>query len=516
MTIIASPHPDVTVPQLPLPSYLFRNLHERADKPAVIDGPSGRTLTFAQLYGASAKLAGGLIERDFGKGDVLALLAPNIPEYAVVFHGTLMAGGTVTTINPTYTAEEIHDQLRDSRARILVTIGLFLDNARAAIQGTNVSEIVVIGEGEGATPLTAYLAADPVSEHAAVDVDTDVAVLPYSSGTTGRSKGVMLTHANLTANLVQAEMSFPIDANDVVLAVLPFFHIYGMNMVMNLGLDRGLTTVTVPRFDLEQFLGLMQEHKITVTFLVPPIVLALAKHPIVEKYDLSSLRLITSGAAPLGEDTASECAARVGCDIIQGYGLTESSPLTHVSAVGSPKVGAIGPAVPNTECRIVSPETGDDLPAGKDGELWVRGPQVMTGYLNNPGATAATLTEDGWLRTGDIARVDPDGEFWIVDRLKELIKVKGFQVAPAELEELLLSHPSIVDAAVIGVPDTEAGERPKAFVVTKPGGELTEEDVRAHVRAHVATYKQVHDVVFTDEIPKSASGKILRRLLKEQ
>ena len=291
---------------------------------------------------------------------------------------------------------------------------------------------------------------------------------------------------------------------------------YGMQVLMNFFLSRGSTIVTVPRFDLEQCLGVIQEHRITRLFAVPPIVLALAKHPLVDAFDLSSLKQVFSGAAPLGAEVALEAAARINCEVVQGYGMTELSPVTHVTRIGGFKPGTCGVTLPNTECRIVDPETGEDQPVGGVGELWVRGPQVMKGYLNNPEATAQTIDEDGWLHTGDVGLIDADGHMTIVDRVKELIKYKGFQVAPAELEALLLTHPGIVDAAVIGVPDDEAGERPRAFVVVREGSDVTAQGITEFTAEHVATYKVVHDVVFTDTIPKSPSGKILRRLLRDQ
>ena len=325
----------------------------------------------------------------------------------------------------------------------------------------------------------------------------------------------MLTHTNLVANLVQCEGALDVQDGEVVLAVLPFFHIYGMQVLMNFFLSRGSTIVTVPRFDLQQCLELIQQHRITRLFAVPPIVLALAKHPLVDQYDLSSLRQVFSGAAPLGAELAQEASNRINCEVVQGYGMTEMSPVSHVTRMGGFKPGTCGVTVANTECRIVDAEGGEDQGVGAVGELWVRGPQVMKGYLNNPEATAETIDADGWLHTGDVAFIDEDGHMTIVDRVKELIKYKGFQVAPAELEALLLTHPSIADAAVVGVPDEEAGERPRAFVVVKEGQQLSAEDVTAFTAEHVATYKVIHDVVFTDAIPKSASGKILRRLLRD-
>ena len=298
--------------------------------------------------------------------------------------------------------------------------------------------------------------------------------------------------------------------------MLPFFHIYGMQVLMNGLLAQGVTIITVPRFDLEQVLGLIQDQRVTRFFAVPPIVLALAKHPLVDSYDLSSLRQIFSGAAPLSAELALEAGARVGCEVVQGYGMTEMSPVSHLTPPGQFKAGTCGVTVPNAECRIVDPVTGADQPVDGEGELWVRGPMVMKGYLNNPEATALTVDADGWLHTGDIGAIDADGHMTIVDRVKELIKVKGFQVAPAELEALLLTHPSIADAAVIGIPDEESGEVPRAFIVVKPQQSLTADEVTDFTRQHVATYKVVHDVVFTEAIPKSASGKILRRMLRDQ
>jgi 4-coumarate--CoA ligase len=271
----------------------------------------------------------------------------------------------------------------------------------------------------------------------------------------------------------------------------------------------------VPRFDLEQSLSIIQDRRITRFFVVPPIVLALAKHPLIDKYDLSSLKQVFSGAAPLGAELGEEAAARIDCSVVQGFGMTELSPVSHISLEGRSKAGTVGLTAPNTEIRIVDPETGEDQGVDGVGELWIRGPQVMKGYLNNPGATEITIDPEGWLKTGDIASIDSEGFVSIVDRLKELIKYKGFQVAPAELEAFLLTHPGIADAAVIGIPDTESGEIPRAFVVVRPGQEVSAADITAFMEGHVAKYKVIHDIVFIDAVPKSASGKILRRMLRD-
>ena len=514
MTVYTSPIADVEIPEVPLTVYVLRHATELSDKPALIDGPTGRTLTYEQLAGGIARTAGGLAARGFGKGDVLAILAPNLPEYALAFHGAATVGGIVTTINPTYTPEEIHLQLMDSGAIYLLTIPMFLESAQLGAAGTAVEEIFVFGEAVGATPF-ADLMGEPFDGHADIDFD-DTVVMPYSSGTTGISKGVMLTHRNLVSNLAQGEGILKLAPDDVGIAVLPFFHIYGMQVLMNGAISSGTTLVTMPRFDLAEFLQICQDRHVTRYYLVPPIVLALAKHPLVDQYDLSDARQVFSGAAPLGAEVAAEASARIGCEVVQGYGLTETSPITHATIPGGFRPGSIGVLVPNMQCRIVDPASGNDVGIGEDGEIWVRGPNVMKGYLNNPAATEATIDEDGFLHTGDIGHVDEHGHYYIVDRLKELIKYKGFQVAPAELEALLLTNPAVADVAVIPVDDEEAGEIPKAFVVLKPGMEASAEELQHFVAEHVATYKQIRELEFRTEIPKSASGKILRRILKEE
>jgi 4-coumarate--CoA ligase len=391
---------------------------------------------------------------------------------------------------------------------------MFLDMAREAAEGTGVTEIFTIDPVEG-VPSMLDLLGEPLTEQVAVDFDDQAVVLPYSSGTTGRSKGVILSHDNLTANIAQLQHVLTFEESDVAFAVLPFFHIYGMQVLMNGLLANGIPIVTMPRFDLEEALQIVEKHKITWFFAVPPIVLALAKHPLIDAYDTSSIRVVFSGAAPLSGEVAQEAAARLGCDVIQGYGMTELSPVSHATIVGEGKPGSSGITVSNTECRIVD-DDGKDLGIDDDGELLVRGPQVMKGYFGVPEATAATIDADGWLHTGDVAHFDSDGHIYIVDRVKELIKYKGFQVPPAELEGLLLTHPAVADSAVIGIPDDEAGELPKAFIVLKPGAEASAEDIQQFVGHQVAHFKAIRLVEFIDEIPKSASGKILRRELRDR
>ena len=326
----------------------------------------------------------------------------------------------------------------------------------------------------------------------------------------------MLTHHNLVANILQTSVPSALGADETFIAVLPFFHIYGMQVLMNCGLQVGATIITMPRFDLEQFLSLHQTHGVTRSFVAPPIVVALAKHPLVDSYDLSALKQVFSGAAPLSAELAIETGNRLGCEVVQGYGMTELSPVSHLTPMGQFKPGSVGITAPNAETMIVDPSTGEALGIDVDGEVWVRSPGVMRGYLNNAAATAATIDDEGWLHTGDVGHIDADGHLYVVDRLKELIKFKGFQVPPAELEALLLTHPAIADAAVIGVPDDEAGEIPVGYVVVKPGQTVSDTDVMEFVAGQVATYKQIRRVIFIDTVPKSAAGKILRRVLRDQ
>src|SRR5437773_1019057 len=402
--IFRSPYPDVRVPDVALHRFVLAGAVERADQPALIDGPSGRALTYGQLAAGVERLAAGLTARGFRRGDVLALFMPNLPEFALAFHGTLAAGGVVTTVNSLATVQDAEYQLRNAGARFLVTVAPFLDRAAPAAAQVGIEQLFVVGEARGVTPFGALFDAGGSAPTAQPAAARDLAVLPYSSGTTGFPKGVMLTHRNLVANLIQTATVHHVVAADRIIAVLPFFHIYGMQVVMNLALWQ------------------------------------------------------------------------------------------------------------DTECRVVDPASGSDLGPGEDGELWMRGPQVMAGYLNNPEATAATLDAAGWLHTGDIGHADPDGYFTIVDRLKELIKYKGFQVPPAELEAMLRTHPAVADAAVIPIPDEECGEVPKAFVVLRRA--VPPEALLAYVAERVAPYKKIRAVEVVDAIPRSPSGKILRRVLK--
>jgi len=516
--IIHSPYPDITIPDSTLTSFVFARADALGEKTAIICGATGRSYTYASLTKAIRHVAAGLAARGIRKGDVVGLVSPNTPDFAVVFYAVTMLGAICSTVNPIATAEEIGAQFADSEAVMLVTIPDLYDKCETAARlASTVREIVVFGVHEGATPYAELFAHGDTPPDVVINPATDVCALPYSSGTSGIPKGVMLTHRNLVANLCQMRHGEGmLREHDSVIGVLPFFHIYGMVVIMGAALVEGATIVSLPRFELEGFLRTLQDHRITYANIVPPILLALAKHPSVANYDLSALHTLFSGAAPLGGELSSAVEARLGVRVRQGYGLTETSPVTHFHPLEGDMVipSSVGPAVPNTTCRIVDPLTGQDVAAGERGELYIHGPQVMKGYFKKPEATAACLSEDGWFRTGDIAVVDDHGWFSIVDRLKELIKYKGLQVAPAELEAVLLSNPHIADAAVIPVPDDEAGEIPKAFVVLRTA--LTAEAVMAYVAERVSPYKRVRAVEFVESIPKSPSGKILRRLLVEK
>lgn len=503
-----------TIPERSLAEFVLDRAANWPERPALIDGATGQVTTYAAFAAQVRAAAAGLAARGFRRGDVLALLCPNMPEFAVALHAALLLGGVVTPANPLFKLDELLTQLRDSGARWLVTTPPFDGTALAALAKGALDEVFVIGGIDAAgTPFETLLETGRPVPSVQIDPES-TAVLPYSSGTAGLPKGVRLTHHNLVANLVQLAAVEPITPDDVLIGMLPFFHIYGLTFVLNLGLVCGAAVVTMPRFELAACLGLMRRHSITRAPLVPPVIRALARHPAVEGVELPALCVIISGAAPLSEDIAAECAARLGCVVKQGYGLTETSPVTHINPDDAVCPGSVGLPLPATECRIIDPATGAVLPTGEAGEVCIRGPQVMAGYLDQPEATAAVLDDEGWLRTGDIGRLDASGYLTIVDRLKEQIKYKGFQVAPAELEAILLRHPAVAAAAVVPAPDEEAGEVPKAFIVA--AGPATAEEIMAFVAERVAPHKRIRRVAFVDEIPVSASGKILHRVLVER
>src|SRR5688572_28907314 len=508
-----SPYPDITVPDKDLFDMVLGAAASRGDAVAMADGITGRRITYRELMDQVRRTAAGLTRRGIRKGDVVSIWAPNVPDWPIAFFGAVKPAPIVHTSNPVSTPEELAFQLADGGVKLLITVSALADKAKAAIAESKRSiELITIDETPG-LPTLASIMVDAEPPVVPIDPANDIAALPYSSGTTGLPKGVMLVHRSIVAQLKQIDAIESVQM-PALLGVLPFFHIYGMVIIMMHGLMRGAIIVTMPKFEFEPFLKVLQDWPIVSAHIVPPIVVGLGKHPAVDNYKFPHLKFLFCGAAPLGPELTEAVEKRLKVGIRQGYGMTEASPATHYTAAGSQRPGTAGRLLPSTEGRIVDPATGMDAPTGERGEVWVRGPQVMKGYLNNPEATAITVDKEGWLHTGDIGIVDDDGYLTVVDRLKELIKVKGFQVAPAELESLLLKHPKIADVAVIPIADEESGEVPKAIVV--PKAPLTADEVINFLLLQVAHYKRVRQVAFVDAIPKSPSGKILRRVLVER
>jgi len=525
----------------PLPTFVMQNFLSPAQRGsvAVVNGASGVQFTFSELYCRTYSLAAGL-RRDFkvGNGDVVAIMSPNHESYFSAFHAVALAGGTTTTINPQYTEDEVKYQIDLTRAKLIIAHPMSLTTAMAAAGG-RIPVVSICGDGkESLEPLLRELK-DPaqIDANAFLSSKTkgfdeqSVVTIPFSSGTTGRSKGVMLSHRNLTSNILQTmpyEGKYLLKEHTksgergVLLCPLPFYHIFAMTAGMMLSTYAGAKLVFLPQFDLQRYLELIQEHKVSRGHVVPPIVLALAKHPMVDKYNLSSLECLMSGAAPLGAEVQLAAAKRLNCIVKQAWGMTETSPCgtittdDHVRRLGLESVvGRSGLLAPATEGKIVHPVSGEDLPFSSEGELLVRGPQIMKGYFENPEATKSTLRPDGWLHTGDIAKFDEKGWLYITDRSKELIKFKGFQVPPAELEALILTMPQVKDVVVIPVLDDEAGEVPRAYVVKQDSApaDFVADDVIEFVHARVAPYKRLRGGVrFAASVPKSPSGKLLRRV----
>jgi acyl-CoA synthetase (AMP-forming)/AMP-acid ligase II len=517
-----SPHAPVDIPATPLAEFVLAGAVARGTRPALIEPGTGRAITYAELPLLVDRTAASLARLGISKGTVCAIFAANAPEYVIAVLAIARLGAIVTTASPLYTKDDLKKQLQDSGARLLFTSTPLAAAWREALEGTAVEHVVTFdAPAAGPSPrkvlaFSALLAGEGKPPRVAIDPG-DLVALPYSSGTTGLPKGVMLTHRNLVANILQIDSAGHYrHGEDVTIVFLPLFHIYGLTAIALLGLWSGATFVMMPKFELEPYLDLVERYRPTLLHVVPPVVVALAKHPAVASRDFKSVRKLFSGAAPLGADVIEQCTRRIGCVLQQGYGLTETSPATNITSEDPAKIkaGSVGPPIAGTECRVVDLETGRDVAAGADGEIWIRGPQVMLGYLNRPADTRAVLDDDGWFRSGDIGHADADGNFFIVDRLKELIKYKGMQVPPAELEAVLLSHPAVADAAVVPFADEEAGEIPRAFVVRK--GAATADELMAFVAGQVAPYKKVRRLEFIDAIPKSASGKILRRLLKDR
>lgn len=511
----------ITIPSEPLTFPLRRAARQFPDKVAVISPEAeGKETTYHQLEEQSSILAASLTDLGVEPGDRVALWMKNGVEYILSFYGILKAGGVVVPISTHYGHREVAHQLTVTQARgLLAQQGLIgsLEDDASAFKALR----FVVSEGGGNLPQGAIsfssLMRGParLDRSAGIDPEQNLAVLPFSSGTTGLPKGVMLTHANLVSNLYQIIQAHEVSDGDLLINQLPFFHIYGMTVLMGAAIMAGATQVVASRFrPLEDFLNLFEAFRPTLFFTVPLIIQEFCHHPRVPHMDWRRLRYVNTGGAPLAPDLQERFTRITGVPVMQGYGLTESSPTTHVNPIRRIKVGTIGLPLANTEDRIVDPLTGGELPSPEVGELWIRGPQVMKGYFRDPDATAQTLV-GGWLRTGDLAMKDEEGYVTIVDRLKELIKTKGYQVAPAEIEHILVGHPDIRDAAVVGEFHPEFGEVPVAYVAPRHQVVVSAEAIIAYAAEGMAKYKRLARVVIVDAIPRSPSGKILRRVLRE-
>mmetsp|Transcript_20180 Transcript_20180/g.30007 ORF Transcript_20180/g.30007 Transcript_20180/m.30007 type:complete len:585 (-) Transcript_20180:27-1781(-) len=518
--------------------------NEDVNRKALTCAHSNEVVTFSELSRRIRCVAHGF-QSDLGlkQGESVCIFSPNTVDYPSVFHGALLAGGVVSPVSPQFRVQELVVQIQEAHAKWVVTVSALSEIAveAASICGLPASHVIIMDPVSGkhadqVVSLRKWIAADNQPDHLPtlereIDLHNDAHVLPFSSGTTGKPKGVMLTSQNLVTNLLQvdaveSESMSASGRNDVYIGVLPYFHIFALLVCLNYALFRGVHSPVMSAFDLPLFLETLQKHKVTVAHIVPPIVVALAKHPIVDKYDLSSLKVLFSGAAPLSADVENACAKRLGCTIKQAWGMSELSPAGALTPTNRIKQGSSGPLVPNTIAKIVGIPNANNVDANfipeyglgpnEIGEIYIKGPQVMKGYYHREDATKESFSSEGFLKTGDTGYIDDDGYVFITDRTKDLIKYKGHQISGPELEAILLTHDKIADAAVVPSPDEMAGDLPKAFVQLQQGQTMSEQEVIDFVADQVAPFKKVRLVEFIDLIPKSPAGKILRRVLVQQ
>jgi len=435
--IFRSHYPDVAIPEIALTPFVLHRANQLAGKPALIDGLSGRAITYSQFASRVRHTAKSLASRGYRKGDVFAIYSSNLPEYVIAFHAIAAIGGIVTTVNPRRTADELAHQLNDSGAKCLITASQFSEKALAAVHRSegrsNVREIFAFDHAGGALPFVelfeSVMEPSEAPTNALIDPRNDLAALPYSGGVADSPKGVMRTHYSLVANLCQFDAVSRVDESDVVIGVVPFFHTYGMFTLMMHALRRGASVVTLPRFDPEPFLRAVEVYRVTKAYLAPPIVLALARHPMIDRFDLSSLDLIAAGSGPQDENVALECERRLRCPVRQGYGMAEFGPVNNVNndPDGASRRRSVGRLLPNIEARIVDLETGEELGVNQQGELCFRGPHLMAGYLNRPEETALAIDSEGWLRTGAVGYVDDAGYFYVVGRTRRPINIRRYR-----------------------------------------------------------------------------------------
>ncbi|MED0656044.1 long-chain-fatty-acid--CoA ligase [Anoxybacillus ayderensis] len=539
------PH-SIDYPRKPLQQFLKEAAEQFPHKTAIHF--LGKELTYKEIYEQAIKLASYLQQLGLEKGDRVSIMLPNCPQAVISYYAVLFAGGIVVQTNPLYTERELQYQLNDSGAKIIIALDLLYPRIIKVKAHTNVEHMIITSikdylpfpknvlypfvqkkqtgmivrvkhEGDCHLFTKALSLASGKVKEAHVDPIEDVALLQYTGGTTGFPKAAMLTHYNLTANtLMCAKWMYKCErGNESILGVLPFFHVYGMTAVMNLSIMEGYKMILLPKFDVETTLKTIEKQRPTLFPGAPTIYIALLNHPSLKKYDLSSIKICISGSAPLPVEVQEQFETVTGGKIIEGYGLTEASPVTHSNFIWDGKriKGSIGVPWPDTEAMIVSLETGERANVNEIGEIVVRGPQVMKGYWNRPEETAATL-RDGWLYTGDLGYMNDEGYFFVVDRKKDMIIASGYNVYPREVEEVLYEHPKVQEAVVIGVPDAYRGETVKAFIVLKEGEQCTEEELDQFMRSKLAAYKVPRIYEFRKELPKTAVGKILRRALVEE
>jgi len=507
-------------PEIPLFQILKNTAMMFPDKAATL---YPEKVTYKEFDTFSDRLATVLTDLGVKKGNTVALYMWNSPDFITAFFGALKAGATVTALNPSFKEKDAKYQLEDSDS-VMVIVD---DEQYPVIAGirekvSKLKNVIVVGKTKYPSTYSFEEFIEKRSPHpprVEIDPKEDLAVIQYTGGTTGLPKGCMLTHYNITSNIFQISIASTLERarDDIILAHLPFYHIYGMTSVMGASIRLGISMVIMKRFDLEKFLKFIQKFKVTFVLTVMPVLTLLANSPdLVKQYDLSSLRLINNGGTPIVPETARKLQKLTGITVIQGYGLSEASPVTHENPLRQIKIESVGPPIPDTEQRIVDLETGTkELPLGEVGEVIIRGPQVMKGYWKRPEATAKTI-RNGWLYTGDLGKIDEDSYLYIVDRKKEIIKYLGFTIGPAEIEAVLQEHPAVADCAVVGKPDPVAGEIPKAFVALKDGAKATERELIKFVEERVAGYKKIREVEFVETVPRSLAGKVLRREFVEK
>jgi long-chain acyl-CoA synthetase len=530
--------PTLTYPEKPLYHFLDRSAENYERAPALIF--FGQKISYGQLRELVDRFAAALIQIGAKPGERISLMLPNIPQFVIAFYGALKAGLTVVQTNPLYTEDELHVILGDSQAETLITLDRFYEKVLHVQGKTNLKRIIVTGVQEffpgllrlgyllkerpqriRPNPPNVYLFSDLIRSAPAHPPDipvrsSDIALFQYTGGTTGIPKGAMLTHRNLVANTLQARSWFPRakEAQETCLCVLPLFHVYAMTVALNLSMALAAALILVPRFQIDELLKIIDRERPSLFPGAPTIYAAIANHPRVKHYRVSSIRACISGSAPLPLEVKRRFEELTGAVLVEGYGLSEASPVTHCNPLYGRQVpGSIGIPFPDTDAKIVDPQSDRELPVGEIGELVVQGPQVMAGYWNRPDETALAL-RGGWLHTGDLARMDEDGYFYIVDRLKEMIICSGLKVYPREVEEVLYKHPKVLEAAVIGVPDAYRGETVKAIIVPRPGTTPTADEIKSFCAEHLAKYKVPTIVEFRDSLPKSIVGKVLKRDLR--